>query len=175
MARCTWSWWHACVFEYALFEQTTDCSLAVLYDLTKRTARMLDLPLRLDAQSAPGPADAPKAYLRDGAAPELALVGATIVTLQLVYGLDGQNRCVKATRTYPCPVYGTLSSSQHPPSHAIMTRVAALVRPPPCSLLSTFEFEFSSADMSGQDRKRGRSRRGPAAQGRLVESDASCV
>ena len=57
---------------------------------------MLNLPLRLDARSAPGPGDAPKAFLRDGAAPELALLGATVVTLQLVYGFDGQERCVKA-------------------------------------------------------------------------------
>lgn len=66
----------------------------MLYDLTKRTARMLNLPLRLDGRSAPGPADAPKAFLRDTVAPELALLGATVVTLQLVYGFDGQNRCV---------------------------------------------------------------------------------
>ncbi|VDC07301.1 unnamed protein product [Peniophora sp. CBMAI 1063] len=64
----------------------------VLYELTKRTARMLNLPLRLDARSAPGPADAPKAFLRDTVAPELALLGATVVTLQLVYGFDGQDR-----------------------------------------------------------------------------------
>ena len=58
---------------------------------------MLNLPLRLDSRSAPGPGDAPKAFLRDGAAPELALVCATVVTLQLVYGFDGQDRCVKGS------------------------------------------------------------------------------
>ncbi|KZV76097.1 hypothetical protein PENSPDRAFT_570477 [Peniophora sp. CONT] len=67
----------------------------LLYDLTKRTARMLNLPLRLDARGAPGPPDAPKSFLRDGVAPELALLGAAVVTLQLVYGFDGQDRCVR--------------------------------------------------------------------------------
>jgi RNA polymerase I-specific transcription initiation factor RRN7 len=63
--------------------------------MTKRIARELALPLTLHAVLAPQlertRALDPKAFALDGIPPELALVGAAIVALKLVYGLSGIN------------------------------------------------------------------------------------
>ena len=60
--------------------------VATLYALAKRLARTVGVPLRLDGRGA--------ARKRDNVPAELALMGAVVAVLKLVYGLDGTARCV---------------------------------------------------------------------------------
>ncbi|KAI0032047.1 hypothetical protein K488DRAFT_50812 [Vararia minispora EC-137] len=87
----------------------------VLYDLARRTARALDLPLTLDASLAPTLARSrardPARRAADGVAPEVALGAAAAAVLKLVYGLDGRDRVPRDGRDPACamPVWAEYS------------------------------------------------------------------
>jgi RNA polymerase I-specific transcription initiation factor RRN7 len=73
------------------------CFLAVLYSLSKTVAHVLSLPLALHHTLAPRLADEdPDSHKYDNIPPELALLVAVIIVLKMVYGFDGQRRCVSA-------------------------------------------------------------------------------
>jgi RNA polymerase I-specific transcription initiation factor RRN7 len=68
---------------------------AVLYNLGKTVAHVLSLPLALHHTLAPRlKDDDPESRKYDNAPPELALFVAVVIVLKMVYGLDGQTRCV---------------------------------------------------------------------------------
>jgi RNA polymerase I-specific transcription initiation factor RRN7 len=73
---------------------------AVLYNLGKTVAHVLSLPLTLHHTLAPRLAhlkdDDPGSHKFDNVPPELALLVAVVIVLKMVYGLDGQARCVGA-------------------------------------------------------------------------------
>ena len=70
----------------------------MLYDLTKRVARALALPLTLHHTLAPPLPQAgeggPASHKYDSVAPEVALAAACVIAIKFVYGLDGRERCV---------------------------------------------------------------------------------
>lgn len=79
------------------------CPTATLYNLTKRLAYILSLPLTLHYSLAPslkqvGVRD-PDSHKYDNIPPELAFLATCIVVLKMVYGLDGNPRYV-----YDCSV-----------------------------------------------------------------------
>jgi len=71
--------------------------LAVLYSLSKTVAHVLSLPLVLHNTLAPRlTAEDPDSHKYDDVPPELALMVTVIIVLKMVYGFDGQRRCVSA-------------------------------------------------------------------------------
>lgn len=64
-------------------KQTDLDGAATLYELTKKVARELSLSLTLGGE---------RRYKGDSAPVEMALMGALVVALKLVYGLDGRRR-----------------------------------------------------------------------------------
>ncbi|KAG6829602.1 hypothetical protein H0H92_004071 [Tricholoma furcatifolium] len=64
--------------------------------LTKRVGQILSLPLTLNYTLAPGLKKRrtydPERHVYDNVAPEVSLMGAAIVVLKMVYGLDGRKR-----------------------------------------------------------------------------------
>jgi RNA polymerase I-specific transcription initiation factor RRN7 len=72
---------------------------AVLYNLGKTVAHVLSLPLTLHHTLAPGLAqlkdDDPDSHKYDDVPPEVALMVAVMIVLKMVYGFDGQPRCVR--------------------------------------------------------------------------------
>ena len=73
---------------------------AVLYNLGKTVAHVLSLPLALHHTLAPRlehlKDDDADSHKYDNVPPELALMVAVIIVLKMVYGFDGQPRCVRA-------------------------------------------------------------------------------
>ena len=73
-----------------------DISSATLYGLTKRVSHILSLPLTLHQTLAPGlerqKAHDPSKHYQDNVPPEVSMVGAAIIVLKMVYGLDGRPR-----------------------------------------------------------------------------------
>lgn len=82
----------------------TKSSLAVLYNMTKKLAQALSLPLVLHNISAPRlrglKQNDPMVHKLDNVPPEVALISAAIVVLRLVYGLDGRTRYVSWDDSY---------------------------------------------------------------------------
>ena len=90
---------------------------AVLYNMSKKLAQILTLPLVLHNISAPRlrylKQNDPKVHKSDNVPPEVALISTAIVVLRLVYGFDGRTRYVSwdgsstiltATRTSELPL-----------------------------------------------------------------------
>jgi RNA polymerase I-specific transcription initiation factor RRN7 len=71
----------------------------VLYKLSKTLAHVLSLPLVLHHTLAPRLAQCRDedgdSHKYDDVPPELALVVVVVIVLKMVYGLDGQPRCVR--------------------------------------------------------------------------------
>ncbi|KAJ7590937.1 hypothetical protein C8J56DRAFT_1163014 [Mycena floridula] len=67
-----------------------------LYALTKRMAHILSLPLTLHHSLAPGLSKSkkrdPDSHKKDNLPPEIGFMATTVVTLKMVYGLDGRSR-----------------------------------------------------------------------------------
>lgn len=76
----------------------TERLLAVLYNMSKKLAQTLSLPLVLHNISAPRlrglKQNDPRVHKSDNVPPEVALISTAIVVLRLVYGLDGRTRYV---------------------------------------------------------------------------------
>lgn len=72
------------------------CSVATLYNLTKRLAYILSLPLTLHYSLAPNLKQVdkrdPSSHKYDNVPPEVAFLATCIVVLKMVYGLDGKIR-----------------------------------------------------------------------------------
>ena len=79
-------------------------SAATLYNLTKRLAYILSLPLTLHYSLAPNLKQVnkrdPSSHKYDNVPPEVAFLATCIVVLKMVYGLDGKIRY-----TYDCSVF----------------------------------------------------------------------
>lgn len=70
----------------------------MLYDMTKRLARVLSLPLTLHHSLSPGLKQIrkrdPERHKFDHVPPELALISTAIIVLKMVYGLDDKPRLI---------------------------------------------------------------------------------
>ena len=86
----------------------TDRSSAVLYNMSKKLAQILSLPLVLHNTSSPRlrglKQNDPKVHKSDNVPPEVALISTAIVVIRLVYGLDGRSRYVRDDEPILCLV-----------------------------------------------------------------------
>ena len=83
----------------------TERLLAVLYNMSKKLAQTLSLPLVLHNISAPRlrglKQNNPRVHKLDNVPPEVAFISTAIVVLRLVYGLDGHARYVFRDESLP--------------------------------------------------------------------------
>lgn len=123
--------------------------IAILYKLTKKLANILSLPLTLHRSLAPNlkrqKTRDPDSHKFDNVPPELAFMATCVVVLKMVYGLDGQPRCV-------------ISSPPISPSDGCSNRLPKNSNDPACALPRLDEYlgwirELDEIDLNSEDAK----------------------